>query len=419
MGRYQILRRRDSGRVKGVSRRSVPLMVPVAELLAAAREGMRDLGDRMGLELMRLAVEEERVAVTESPERVGWKHGSQPGFVHWNGRKVAFPNRRVRSFDGEEVKLQSYGKFQEDGNNGRLALRDMMRGVSTRNYAEGVEGFLRGYGTARSSVSRGFIRASEAKLKELMERDLSKLDLVALFMDGIGFQGHLEVVAMGVDAQGRKHALGLWQGATENQVVCQSLLDDLIRRGLDAEKRYLFVIDGGKGLRAAIQRTFGKRGEVQRCQQHKQRNVAEHLPKHLQAEFRRKIAAAYGMTDYAQAKTALESCVRELERINPSAAASLREGMEETLTLHRLGVPAALRVSLSSTNPMESPFATVRERTCRVRRWRGADQAQRWAAAVLLRAEKAWRRVKGASSMDVLVKALRREIGQEGEGSVQ
>jgi len=417
MGKYQILRHRDSGRLKPMGRRSVPLMVPVAELVAAAREGMRDLGDRMGLELMRLAVEEERIAVTESPERVGWKHGRQPGFVHWNGRKVSFPNMRVRSFDGQEVKLQSYAKFQEEGPNGGHALRDMMRGVSSRDYGEGVEGFLRGYGMARSSVSRSFIRASAAKLKELMERDLAKLNLVALFMDGVGFQGHLQVVAMGVGADGRKHALGLWQGATENQVVCQALLDDLIRRGLDPEGRYLFIIDGGKGLRAAIQRAFGKRGEVQRCQQHKQRNVAEHLPKHRQAEFRRKIAAAYGMVAYDEAKKALLDVVQELEQINPSAAASLREGLEETLTLHRLGVPAALRKSLSSTNPMESPFATVRERTWRVRRWRGADQAQRWAATVLLRAEKAWRRIRGSAQMAALVEAIRRrEIGQEANG---
>ena len=417
MGRYQILRRRDSGRMKELGRRSVSLMVPVAELVAAAREGMRDLADRAGMELMRLAVQEERIAVTEGPERAGWKYGRQPGFVHWNGRKVAFPNMRVRSFDGEEVRLQSYAKFQEDGANGRLALRDMMRGVSTRDYREGVEGFLRGYGTARSSVSRGFIRASEAKLKELLERDLSKIDLVTVFMDGVNFQGQLQVVAMGVDTKGGKHALGLWQGATENQVVCQALLDDLIRRGLDPEKRYLFVIDGGKGIRAAIQRTFGKRGEVQRCQEHKKRNVSEHLPKHLQAEFRRKMSAAYGMTDYTEARKALESCLRELERINPSAAASLREGMEETLTLHRLDVPAALRVSLSTTNPMESPFATVRERTWRVRRWRSADQVQRWAATALLRAEKSWRRIRGSGQMSVLVEALRRrENGQEANG---
>ena len=222
MRKYQILRRRDSGRLKQVGRRAVPLMVPVADLVSAAREGMRDLADRMGLELMRLTVEQERTRLTESPERVGWKHGSQPGFVHWNGRKVAFPNLRVRSFGNEEVRLPSYAKFQEDSKQGRTALRDMMRGVSTRDYSEGVEGFLRGYGATRSSVSRQFLRASEAKLRELMERDLSKLDLVALFVDGIGFAGHLEVVAMGVDAKGKKHALGLWQGATENLTVCQA-----------------------------------------------------------------------------------------------------------------------------------------------------------------------------------------------------
>ncbi len=414
MRRYQILRRKDSGRVREIGPKTALLRVPMDELARAAREGMRDLSDRLGLELMRLAIEDERAAVTEGPERVGWKHGHQPGFVHLNGRNVAFPNRRVRSYDGKEVRLQSYAKFQEDGVNGRLALRDMMRGVSTRDYREGVEGFLRGHGIARSSVSRSFIRASEAKLKELMERDLSKLDLVALFLDGVGFAGHLLIVAMGVDAQGEKHALGLWQGATENAVVCQALLDDLIRRGLDPEARYLFILDGGKGLRAAIQRTFDKRAEVQRCQEHKKRNVLEHLPQHRQAEFRRKLAAAYGMLEYGEAKRALLAVVRELEGINPSAAASLMEGLEETLTLHRLKVPAALRASLRTTNPLESPFAYVRQKTCRVKRWRGADQVQRWAAAALLRAEGAWKKVRGHTLMPHLLEALcRREIGQE------
>jgi transposase-like protein len=389
-------------------------MVPVAELVSAAREGMRDLADRMGVELMRLAVEEERVAVTEGPARLGRKYGSEPGFVNWNGRNVAFPNMRVRSLDNErEVKLASYARFQEDGARGRVALRDMLRGVSTRDYAEGVEGFLRGYGMTRSSVSRQFIRASEERLRELMERDLSKLDLVAVFIDGIGFAGYMQVVALGVDAQGGKHALGLWQGATENAAVCQALLDDLIRRGLDPEKRYLFVIDGGKGLRSAIERTFGKRAEVQRCEEHKKRNVAEHLPRHLQAEFRRKMTAAYGMLDYAEAKKSLLACVRELERINPSAAASLREGLEETLTLHRLNVPAALRQSLRTTNCIESPFAYVRERSSRVKRWRDGNQTQRWAASILLRAEAKWRKVRGHASMLKLLEALgRREVGQ-------
>ncbi len=417
MRRYQILRRKGSGRVKAIGQRTVSLQVPVADLVAAAQEGMHGLAERIGMELMGRAVDVERAILTESPERIGHKWGSQPGYAFWNGRKIALLNKRVRTFDGEEARLQSYAKFQEDGAEGRLALRDMMRGVSTRDYREGAEGFLRGYGLDRSSVSRQFIRASERKLRELMERDLSDLDLTVLFIDGKGFAGHLLVVAIGVDAKGKKHTLGFWQGATENREVCQALIDDLVRRGLDPEKRCLFVIDGGKGLRSAIKHTFGKRAEVQRCHEHKKRNVTELLPKHRQAEFRKRMAAAYGMLDYDEAKKELESCVRDLERLNPSAAASLREGMEETLTLHRLGLPGALRKSLSTTNPIESPFAYVAERTRRVKRWRGGDQVQRWAASVMLRAEKTWRKIKGHTLMPKLLETLhRRENGQNGNG---
>lgn len=406
MKKYQILERKSSGHLKEVNRRAVPLMVPMAQLAEAAREGVQDLMDHLGLAVMELAVGDERCRLTESPERIGHKWGSQPGYAFLGGRKVAFPNQRVRTFNGEEVRLKSYQRFQEDADQGRMALRDMLRGVSTRDYHEGVDGLLRGYGVEKSSVSRHFIRASARKLRELLEQDLSKLDLVGLMVDGIGFAGNLLVVALGIDAQGNKHALGIWQGATENTTVCQALLDDLIRRGLDEQKRYLFVLDGGKGLRSAIQKTFGERGEVQRCHEHKKRNVSDHLPPHRQAEFRRRMQAAYDMLDYNEAKTALSSCVRDLERINPSAAASLREGLEETLTLHRLGLPAALRVSLSTTNPIESPFAYVREKTVRVKRWRDGDQAQRWAASALLKAKTKWRKIKGHTLMPVLLKAL-------------
>jgi putative transposase len=383
----------------------------------AAREGMHNLMERLGLELMTRTIERERVELTEGPERAAHKWGSQPGYAFLNGRKVPLPNQRVRTLDGRrEVPLQSYAKFQEDGA-GRVAYRDLMRGVSTRDYAGGVEGFLTGYGLEKSSVSRQFVRASEEKLRELMERDLSKLKLVAVFIDGIGFAEHLLIVALGVDEKGEKHTLGLWQGATENATVCQALFDDLARRGLDAKSGLLFITDGGKGLRAAIQRTFGKGAQVQRCLEHKKRNVLDHLPKHRQPEFRRKLSAAYAMLEYAEAKRALLACVAELERINPSAAASLREGIEETLTLHRLKVPAALRASLSTTNPIESPFAYVRGKTHRVTRWRGGDQVQRWAASALLAAEKSWHSVKGHTLMAQLVEALsRRENGQQTNG---
>jgi transposase-like protein len=362
-------------------------------------------------------IERERAELTEGPERVGYKWGSQPGFAFLNGRKVPLPHQRVRTLNGRrEVPLQSYAKFQEDGA-GRVAYRDLMRGVSTRNYAEGVEGFLSGYGLDKSSVSRQFVRASGEKLRELMERDLAKQKFAVVFIDGIGFAEHLLIVALGVDEKGRKHTLGLWQGATENATVCQALFDDLARRGLEAKNGLLFVTDGGKGLRAAIQRTFGKTAQVQRCLEHKKRNVLEHLPKHRQAEFRGKLSAAYGMVDYAEAKRALLACVAELERINPSAAASLREGLEDTLTLHRLKVPAALRASLSTTNPIESTFAYARYKTHRVKRWRGGDQVQRWAASALLAAEKSWHRIKGHRLLPQLVEALsRREIGQQTNG---
>jgi transposase-like protein len=417
MKNYQILERRNSGRVKKASRAAVPLMVPVAQLAEAAREGVQSLMDRLGLAVMELAVGEERSRLTESPERVGHKWGSQPGYAFLGGRKVPFANQRVRSYSGDEVRLESYQRFQEDASQGRVALRDMLRGVSTRDYREGVEGLMRGYGVDKSSVSRQFVRASARRLRELLEQDLSALDLVALMVDGIGFAGNLLVVALGVDSKGNKHPLGIWQGATENATVCQALLDDLIRRGLDAQKRYLFVLDGGKGLRSAVQKTFGDRGEVQRCHEHKKRNVSEHLPPHRQAEFRRRMSAAYDMLDYSEAKTALSSCVRDLERINPSAAASLREGLEETLTLHRLELPDALRTSLSTTNPIESPFAYVREKTVRVKRWRDGDQAQRWAASALLKAKNSWRKIKGHALLPALLKALcRRETGQQTNG---
>src|SRR5208282_458596 len=334
MKNYQILERRNNGRMKKASRAAVPLMIPVAQLAEAAREGVQSLMDRLGLAVMELAVGEERSRLTESPERVGYKWGSQPGYAFLGGRKLPFPNQRVRTYGGDEVRLESYQRFQEDASQGRVAMRDMLRGVSTRDYREGVEGLMRGYGADKSSVSRQFVRASARRLRELLEQDLSALDLVALMVDGIGFAGNLIVVALGVDSKGNKHPLGIWQGATENATVCQALLDDLIRRGLDAQKRYLFVLDGGKGLRSAVQKTFGERGEVQRCHEHKKRNVSEHLPPHRQAEFRRRMSAAYEMLDYSEAKSALSSCVRDLERINPSAAASLREGLEETLTLH-------------------------------------------------------------------------------------
>jgi transposase-like protein len=268
----------------------------------------------------------------------------------------------------------------------KAVLKNMILGISSRNYEEAVSGFMKGYGIKKSSVSRHFVKATAEQMREFLERDLSGLDLLAIFIDGIEFKGHLLVVAMGLDRDGRKHVLGLWQGATENAEVCKSLLEDMTRRGLNTGKDYLFVLDGSKALRSAVARVFGAEAPVQRCQAHKRRNVLKHLPEEHQGAVDARISAAYKMADYDEARKSLDLTVRYLERLNPDAAASLKEGLEETLTVHRLGITGLLRKTLSTTNPLESCFSVTRTITGRVKRWRGGDMAQRWAAAALLRA---------------------------------
>jgi transposase-like protein len=265
---------------------------------------------------------------------------------------------------------------------------------------------LDGYGIRKSSVSRHFVRATAEQLRQLCERRLEELKLVALLIDGIEFAGQVMVVALGVDEDGAKHVLGLWQGATENAVVVKELLEDLVERGLDPKRRYLFVLDGSKALRAGIERVFGSQAEVQRCQIHKIRNVIDHLPEGCRADWRRRLQNAYAMTDYAAAKAALEKLWRQLCEINPSAARSLEEGMEETLTLHRLGVGSLLRRTLSSTNAIESCLSTVRHVARNVKRWQGRDHIARWTAAGLLDAEKKFRRVKGYRELRELARKL-------------
>lgn len=282
----------------------------------------------------------------------------------------------------------------------------ILAGLTTRNYRRAVESVLEGYGIEKSSVSREFVQASAAQLRELCERKLDGLDLVVLLIDAKEVGGQAVVVALGIATDGKKHVLGLWQGATENTTVVKSLLEDLVARGLKPDRRYLFVIDGAKALRAAIAKVFGDRGEVQRCQIHKRRNVREHLPENGQREYDWHLRKAYAMTNYAEAKAALEKLFRQLERINPSAARSLEEGLEETLTVHRLGVGWLLRRTLSSTNPIESCLSTVEQVARNVKRWRGGDQSLRWTATALLEAEKKFRRVKGYRELEALHRRL-------------
>lgn len=290
----------------------------------------------------------------------------------------------------------------------QTVMKQMVLGISSRNYEESIESFVNGYGIKKSSISRHFVKATAEQMREFMERDLSRLELCAIFIDDIEFKGNLLVVAMGL-SYGRQEAYpcAMAGGHRERRSLQQSnLLDDIDRRGLDMGEDYIFVLDGSKALRSAVAKKFGKEVLVQRCQQHKRRNVRDHLPPEHQDGIDARIRAAYNMTDYEEAKKSLDLTVKYLERLNPSAAASIREGLEETLTLHKLGVTGFLRKTLSTTNPIESCFSVTRTVTGRVKRWNGGDMVQRWAVAALLRAEKRFKRVKGYREIPKLIVAL-------------
>ena len=397
---------------------AVSLPLPLVEVWEELQPEVEHLTGMAGLKIIRAVIEEEvtrRVGPRHRPDVVSGclRWGQQPGYVNFCGQKVSIRRPRVRTREGQEVELDSYARMQDDGRRQRAVREGLVAGLSTRNYRRAVQSVLDGYGIEKSSVSREFVAASAAQLKKLFERKLDGLDVAAILIDGIHFGKQVLVVALGIESSGKKQVLGLWQGATENTAVVKDLLEDLVARGLSTERRYLFVIDGAKALRAAIERVFGAHAEVQRCQLHKRRNVAEYLPKNAQGDYDRRIRNAYAMTGYAEAKTELEKIFRQLERVNPSAARSLEEGMDETLTVHRLGLAEPLRRSLTTTNPIESCLSTVERVARRVKRWHGGDQALRWTATGLLEAERKFRKVRGYREMPTLQRKLNPSLTQQ------
>jgi len=411
--RYRNMQKKANGKVREISNGSVLLELPlsVAGVIESLPEVIRALAQEAGLLLMSAAMNAECEMIagaknSKNPLRAANWWGSDLGPVYYDKQKVLIDRPRLRSKNNKEIPLATYQAFGDPLSMRNSVMKNMILGISSRNYAESVESFVKGYGIKKSSVSRHFVKATAEQMREFMERDLGGLDLVAIFIDGIEFKGHLIVVALGLDKGGKKHVLGLWQGATENATICTSLLEDIARRGLNIEKDYLFVLDGSKALRSAVAKMFGTNVTVQRCQQHKRRNVLAHLPKEHQHSIDARISAAYKMADYDDAKKSLELTVRYLEKLNPSAAASLREGLEETLTVHKLEVAGLLRKTLQTTNPIESCFSVSRTITGRVKRWRGDDMVQRWAVSSLLRAEKNFKRIKGYREIPKLIAAL-------------
>ena len=390
---------------------AVQMVLPLAEMVGWLRQGVGELIRQAGLQLMELLMEEEvRELVGErnrpQPDRTASRWGKERGYCVVMGQKVRVNRPRVRTTDDQEVRLGSYEMFHRGEPLTETVWEKLMLGLSTRKYGQAVKQFSEAYGLEKSAISEHFIEASRTKLKEMMERRLDKLKLCALLIDATPFAGQQMVAALGISQDGRKTILGIRQGATENATVVGELLGELANRGLDFREPRLYVLDGGKALHAAVKKYAGESAPIQRCQVHKRRNVLDHLTDEQKPLVAKKLNLAYALEDHAAAKLALEQLHRELMDINPSAARSLGEGLEETLTVHRLHVPPQLRKTLASTNVIESAFSIV-ERVCsNVKRWHPGDQRERWVGSGLLVAEKQFRRVQGHKQIPNLLRGL-------------
>lgn len=392
----------------------VQLPLDVEALLEMTREALSSFAVEMGLKVAQCLLEDE---VTQRcgqrhervPHRTETRFGHQRGFVTIAGQKVPVAKPRVRSTDGRgEADLERYHLLQSPEAMPQAALEHLVNGVSTRRYEQVVHLAREGFGIKKSSVSRGFVRASAEEVQRLAERRFDDERLAVIFIDAQPYAGEMMVVALGITTFGEKRLLGLRQGATENAVVVTSLLEELRERGVRTDVPTLFVLDGAKALVAAVVRVWGKFAVIQRCQVHKRRNVEAHLPDKHHDELRERLSAAYHETNATQARTLLAAAVKWLRRISPAAAASLEEGLEETLTVVRLGVPELLRKTLSTTNPIESAFSVAESVTRRVKRWRDGDMRQRWCVAGLLDAESRFNRIKGYKHLPQLLAALER-----------
>ena len=388
-------------------------------------QGLLAASTAVGLEVM---AELMQVEVTElagpkgkhDPARVAMRHGSEPGTVTLGGRRLPIRRPRVRGTgaDGQEVPLESYTAFTQTDLLAEGIVARMLGGLSTRRYTAGLEPVGQAVeqaasGTSKSSVSRRFIAATVERLAGLLARRLDDRRWLVVFLDGFGMGEHLLVGALGVTDDGTKVPLGVVEGTTENKAVCTRLVADLADRGLDTSRGVLFVIDGGKALQRAIRSVFGAKALIQRCRQHKERNVTDHLPEAERPLIQRRLRAAWANPDPGQAKAELERLARSLDRQRPGAAASLREGLEETLTVTRLGVGGKLLQTVASTNPIESMIEIVRDHAGRVKRWSSGEMALRWAAAGMLAAQGQFRRVKGYQELPQLALALERATAEE------
>ncbi len=419
--RYQIEQQRAVQQFRRLATEQNPniqMVLPLAEIVSLLQQGVGNLLRQTGLELMHLVMDEEVKSLAgerhqQHEGRRAHRWGKEDGYCVVDGQKVPIRRTRLRSPDQREQRLGSYELFQRRGPMQAGVWDKMMRGLSTRNYGAVVKDFHNSYGIEKSAVSENFIEASREKVKELMERPLGELKLCAVLIDGTPFKDRQIIVALGIGCDGTKTVLGIREGATENMAVVNALLSELVERGLDFSTPRLYILDGGKALHAAVRRHAGEAAFIQRCQVHKKRNVVDHLPEEHKADVKKKLQNAYAMVDYTEAKRALERLHRELMDLNPSAARSLEEGMEETLTVHKLRIPAQLRRTLCCTNVIESAFSIV-DTVCRnVKRWRPGDQIERWVGSGLWVAERQFRKVIGHRQIPLLLASMANAVAKK------
>jgi putative transposase len=390
--------------------------VAMAEIAEDMGEGLLALAVGAGLQVMATLMQADVAAVAgprgkHNPDRVGVRHGTERGSVTLGGRRVPVDRPRVRAVDGSvELVVPVYELFSSTEILGRMAMERMLGGLSTRRYRIGLEPVgttveAGSSATSKSAVSRRFVAMTETALGELLGADLTGLDLVALMVDGVHFAEHLCVVALGIDINGVKHPLAIVEGSTENATLVTELCVDLRERGLDVTRPILAVLDGSKALARAVLDVFDK-AVIARCQLHKIRNVRDHLPQRLRGPVERRMRDAYHADSALDAQSLLEVLAGELDKTHPGAAGSLREGLPETLTVLRLGVPPTLARTLRSTNAIESMISICRDHARNVKRWKDGTMALRWCAAGMVEAGKQFRRVNGHMHLQTLRAAL-------------
>lgn len=423
---YQIVTRaakESSAIVEQFCQANGQILLPIVNLIESASQEVASVLHQIQLQSLEtiLILSAEQIAGARTPGKpsgeIRW-HGSQPGKIKLADREVKVQRPRLRHRTEGEVKIPAYEKLRQDRGLQQHMLGALMRGVSTREYDEVLPAMARTVGVSRSAVSRQAIEASAEQLKSLRERRWDTIEILVIYIDGQRFGAHMMLSAVGVDMAGNKHILNIEAGATENAAAVKRLLTHLRDQGLSTDRNYLFVIDGAKALRAGINEVFGTDQPVQRCRNHKLRNVLDELPDEQKQQTLNLMRAAWRVATPEEGEKRLEQLARFLERDHESAARSLREGMAEMFTLQRLKLPPSLYKCLATTNVIESPQGGVARRTGNVTRWRDQDMVERWVASAWLLTEKHFRKIDGHRDLWALATILGREQVQTSKEKV-